>query len=274
MPRILVTMPARNASRTIRAAIKSALRALPADATIAVWDDASEDRTADMAQSTGDRRVMVTRSESSIGSGAARQRLIAAHDSEYVANLDADDYWFPWHVEAAMRCLAHWDASFAPAVRFSRVPYLGRPSRIAVLRPSETPRALLFHNPLVHSSMVARRAAIESVGSYRTLRRGQDYDLWLRLARATLIGRHNIPSVGYRQSAGQISRSADYAVKISSDPQLQEAFLDLRADVEAQQKSLRGEVLSLTHLAAGMESRRNRLYYRRLATRVSSSSVS
>jgi GT2 family glycosyltransferase len=64
---------------------------------------------------------------------------------------------------------------------------------------------LAFYNPIVHSSAIMRRPAIESVVGYDIGRRFHfDYDLWIRLARAGwTIGAVYAPLVAKRLHRGQ-----------------------------------------------------------------------
>lgn len=233
MPELAVLIPAHNAESTIGHAIRSAQLALPRDSVISVYDDASIDQTSAVVQSLAedDHRIVLFAGGESVGSGAARQELVRRTDSRYIANLDADDVWLPWHIRSALRGLRVHDAYFSAAVRFWTGRPNIRPTRLRSLTPHEVRCALLIHNPLVHSSLVARRESIESAGGYSGMRRWQDYEFWLRLAMTASIVKSGTVSVGYRQSVGQVSRSSGYVGALDRDDRIAAAYGQLFDEV-------------------------------------------
>lgn len=270
MPRLAVVMAARNANQTVVAAVRSTLAAMPRDATLTVWDDGSDDGTADRVEALGSRRVTVLRSKTSVGSGEGRRRAVAATDSEYVANIDADDLSLPWRFAVQLPRLRTVDASFATTVRFDGRVRSARWSGGYGYRPEEAAVALVVHNVLPHSTMVLRRSALERAGGYRPLRVAQDYDLWLRLvASGARIERLRVPTAAYRQSAGQISRTADYHARANEQPELRQAWADavrtvLAVDVQPGAGGL--EVVQRASLSAlgALTGAKKQAYYRQL----------
>jgi GT2 family glycosyltransferase len=132
--------------------------------------------------------VRIVRLPERLGPAAARNAGLRAADGALVAVLDADD-------------LAHPDRANAQAALLSDRPDValvggsmlvidaagraqGRRGRRG-LSPDATRRVLPLRNPLVHSSVMARRSTLESLGGYdETLSRFIDYDLYLRAALA------------------------------------------------------------------------------------------
>ena len=107
---------------------------------------------------------------------------------EFLARLDADDTAWP---ERFARQVAFLDAHPEVGVLGTWGTLMdeeGRP-----LMPLQPPTAherivedLRSYNPLIHSSVMMRRAVYDAVGGYdRTFPMAQDYDLWLRLRRRT-----------------------------------------------------------------------------------------
>ncbi|MDQ3281785.1 MAG: glycosyltransferase [Acidobacteriota bacterium] len=90
---IAVVIPVRNRERWIARAIESALAQTLAPREILVIDDGSSDRSAEIAESFGDR-VRVLRQDHA-GAYVARNRAIRATDAEFIAFLDSDDAWLP-----------------------------------------------------------------------------------------------------------------------------------------------------------------------------------
>ena len=227
MPRLTVMMPAMNARDTISAALGSTLRAMPPDSELIVFDDGSTDDTAAQAERVRDSRLRIIRSDENVGGGEARQRIMSASDSELVASMDADDISFPWRFRAQFPQLRGADVSFGGTIHFQTEPFRVRPSSPLAYSPHDSALALLVHNPFAHPTLLARRKSITDAGGYSNLRRAQDYELWLRMARnGARITRTPIPVLGYRRSSSQVSKDAEYSTSVRRDPTLWATYLD------------------------------------------------
>lgn len=228
MPQLSVLMPVRNGAATVATAVHSTLRAMPKDAELVVWDDASTDATAELARSSGDHRVTVIQSAQSRGPGGAMQRLIDATDSEFIARMDADDVSLPWRFLVQLPAIrsGRCDYIFSPVVSFRTRPLHLRPELPLRIDPDVMPLHLAVTNLLAQPAMTATRAAITEVGGYRAML-AEDYDLWLRAAaRGQRLARGGLPTVAYRHHAGQVSASAGFQAHIDSDTQLYDSYCD------------------------------------------------
>jgi glycosyltransferase involved in cell wall biosynthesis len=229
VPLLSVVMPARNAEQTISAAVQSVLRALPKDSELLVWDDASSDRTMDIISAFRDPRVTVESSNESIGSGAARSRLLEHSDSRFVATADADDICLPWRFRLQLRALQLQGSgmNFSTAIRFGA----GRTISISypwAMSTQDVRASLLVYNPLFHSTMTSFRASVYEAGGYGAARVAQDYALWLRAAaRGIPMAKIRIPVAMYRLSSTQVSASEDYFERIRQEPEVRAAYSEL-----------------------------------------------
>lgn len=243
-------MAARNSSATIEAAIKSVLLSFPRDTELVVWDDGSTDDTAEKALQVSQDKVTVMSSTVSVGSGVARQRIIAATDSEFVVNQDSDDISFPWRHALQSRLIEDADMAFTAVQSFAHN-RLYRSSVPLSHSPEDVPVALLFRNPLPHPTMLARRAALEEIGGYSESRVGQDYELWMRAAYFGKRLRHSgLPSVAYRISASQISGQPKYGNRVANSPQLVHSYARLLKKMVPSLPMNPTSVQSLDELAA------------------------
>lgn len=122
------------------------------------------------------------------GLGAALSAGLTACSAELVARMDCDDWSAPDRIE---RQVSRFESqpdldvlgSFALEVDES-----GVENRLRTVPLShEAIIQAMWANPIIHPSVMFRRASILNVGSYSPqLRRRQDYELWFRCANAGL----------------------------------------------------------------------------------------
>jgi len=151
------------------------------------------------------------------GAAVARNTGILAATAELVAFLDADDTWLPAFLESQIQLLEreHVDLVFADALLTGDAVSAGLTyMQVEPSRGKVTPESLLaVEVSVLTSTVLARKAPILEVGLFdASLRRGQDFDLWLRLAKAgarfayqrEVLGHHRIVESGL--SGGAISQ--------------------------------------------------------------------
>jgi glycosyltransferase involved in cell wall biosynthesis len=88
---LTVVIPAHNAAATLAEAIGSLTRTHDPAPSVIVIDDRSDDDTSAVAAAHG----AIVRPASGSGPGAARNTGVRLVDTEYLAFLDADDWWHP-----------------------------------------------------------------------------------------------------------------------------------------------------------------------------------
>ena len=101
---VTVVIPAFNAEDTIGDAIDSVLAQRHRNLELIVVDDGSTDRTAKVARRRLDDRVMVM-SVTNGGVSRARNIGLARARGEYIAFLDADDYWLASRLDRQVEIL-------------------------------------------------------------------------------------------------------------------------------------------------------------------------
>lgn len=207
--RISVVMPCYNSERFLAEAADSVLGQSYRDVELIVVDDGSTDRSRTILREYGSRITVVEQANQ--GPYPARNNGLRVATGEFVAFLDADDYWSP-------DCLARLHAALVanPAAALA---YCGWQNLGAVGRSNEpfVPPDYETRDKLesflraaspwpIHAALI-RRAELDAVGGFDvTLASCMDYDLWLRLAIPRPIVR--VPEVlaFYRfHSAGQIT---------------------------------------------------------------------
>lgn len=217
-PLVSVIVPAFNGERYLGEALQSALAQDYPNKEIIVVDDGSTDSTPEILKGFGER-IRVFR-QNNAGAAVARNAAIARARGKYFAFLDADDLWLPQKLTAQIAYLeshpdigmvysawAEWHADaggrFAPPA----------PQHRAIEPEIEPGGSGWLYNQLlldcvIHTTTVVMRADLAArVGAFdETLRRGQDYDYWLRASRITPIHKLRAPLSLYRIHAQSITR--------------------------------------------------------------------
>jgi len=187
-PRVSVIIPAYNAAAFIRETLESVYAQTFTDFEVIVVNDGSPDTEAlERELQAFPLRLRYLKQENH-GAAAARNTGIKAARGEFVAFLDADDTWLPAFLEKQVDLLERTpaDVVWADALISGDSPLAGRTFMQAERSFDEvTPENLLSEKVTVlTSTVVARRLPIFDVGLFDAkLRRGQDFELWLRLAR-------------------------------------------------------------------------------------------
>jgi len=187
-PTVSVIIPAYNAAAYIGETLDSVYAQTFTDfETIVVNDGSPDTEELERALKRFPPSLRYLKQENS-GAAAARNTGIRAANGEFVAFLDADDTWLSSFLEKQVNVLRRdrADVVWADARLHGDSPLAGR--TFMEVQPSfseVTPENLLSVKVTVlTSTVVARRQPILDVGLFDvTLRRGQDFELWLRLAR-------------------------------------------------------------------------------------------
>jgi glycosyltransferase involved in cell wall biosynthesis len=158
------------------------------DEVIVVDDGSPDRRELEAAIAPHASRVRLL-AQANAGAGAARNKGLAATSAELVALLDADDRWFPRFLErqvAAISAAPGIDLVYSDGLFIGQSALSGRTFTSACPSSERVTfeQLLSQQSTVLLSAVVARRASMLAVGGFdESLRRGQDFDLWLRMAR-------------------------------------------------------------------------------------------
>ena len=101
MPKVSVIMATFNAEKFIRYSIQSALNQSFNDFELIVIGDGCTDNTAQVVNGFGDSRLhWYNLPENSGSQGVPNNEGINRAKGQYIAYLNHDDLWFPWHLES------------------------------------------------------------------------------------------------------------------------------------------------------------------------------
>ena len=181
-------MPAYNSAATLARAVESLQAQTVSDWEAIVVDDGSRDDTLRIAEqwAARERRVRVL-SQLQSGASVARNTGIAAATGEWVVFLDSDDTLDRRYLSLMSRAADARPNVGAVCCGYRRRDTSGRRTAIyGAPAMNQDPFLVCAGGPptAIHGIMV-RRAILQSVGGFdASLRTNEDWDLWLRVARA------------------------------------------------------------------------------------------
>lgn len=190
---VAVVIPAYNSAATLGRALQSVFAQTVTPAQVIVVDDGSSDDPA-AALAPWQARVQRVR-QANAGAAAARNRGVALARTEWIAFLDADDYWHPDKLRRQWQALAQQPQLQLCCTGFRNLmaddPLLPWPATDDAAVVIDRDFSQTFERPyLATPTVMLRRDAFEQAGGFREgLRTAEDVDLWLRLAWRHPIGR-------------------------------------------------------------------------------------
>lgn len=220
-PSVDVIVPVYNGELYLEAAIRSVLSQTYPVNKLILCDDGSEDGTALICQRfQSEHENVLYRRLSKGGVSAARNAGIAGSSADLLAFLDADDIWLSTKLEEQVRVLTN----SGPRVGFVHSSYFlidaqgNQISSEGVVPPRLSGDIFL---PLVlenytlsgsASSVLVRRDVLDEAGHFdERLFYGEDWDLWMRLAKVSEVNFTPEAVVGIRVHNRSVQRQADPA---------------------------------------------------------------
>jgi glycosyltransferase involved in cell wall biosynthesis len=212
-PLVSVIIPAYGVAPYIAETVGSALaQTYPAFEVIVINDGSPDTPELEAALAPFMDRIIYLRQDNG-GVSAARNAGINASKGVLIAFLDGDDLWYPEFLDRQVLFLQHggFDMVYCNALLSGDHPEDGM--LYMQTTPSDgdvTVESLLTHRcQPITSGTVLRRSALVSSGLFNVaLRRGQDFELWIRLAHSgARIGYHREVLVRYRIRPNSLSGS-------------------------------------------------------------------
>lgn len=190
-PLLSVVIPTYNRAERLRITLASVLNQTFEDFEVLVMDDGSTDATRDAVERFGDPRVRYSWAENSGGPAAPRNRGIDEARAEWICFLDADDLWYPEKLEKVYAVIAA-DGSVDAVSHHEYSVASGSPVKRLLKHGPYVPdfyrRMLLQGNRCSTSAMSVRKSFLDrhslrfnTASNYVIV---EDFDLWLRMARA------------------------------------------------------------------------------------------
>lgn len=219
---ISVIVPCYNAAAWIGEALRSVYaQQWPALEVVVVDDGSSDDSVALVEREFPQAKVL---RQQNGGAAAARNAGIRVASGQWVAFIDADDYWLPGKLEAQMTLLAACPEAGVACTSWvfwtSAEPAPSAQLLEALRKDEDNPTRwegptgwiypdLLLGCQVWTSTVVMRTTLLRELGGFDTsLQIGEDYDLWLRASRQTQILRVKRPLALYRQHPHSLTKQA------------------------------------------------------------------
>ena len=248
MSTISVVIPMYNAQPFLADTIRSILSQTVTHFELLIVDDGSTDSSLDIARSFADPRIRILDGQINRGQSCAQNRGLREARGEYIAILGADDIALPNRLATQAAFLdSHSDVSLVGTSYFT-LNSDGICTQIDVpAEPVAVRWRLLFGNPIAAPAVMLRRSILAEIGSFdESIRFGEDWELWGRIAAHGKIAQIAEPLTKYRVHPQSITRRMRDSVKpwqreicrrniallagISVSDQVVESLASLRSD--------------------------------------------
>jgi len=207
---VSLVIPYYRASQTIARAVESALGQTVHPLEILIVDDGSPEDTAEATKQFGSSVTVIRKPNGGVAS--ARNLGIEHAKGEWIAFLDADDYWEPEKLERQLAVSE--EVGFVGGMSFME--YAGKPRCVGepenpeffgrVFKPHGVEAFQVAMN-IMSGVVLVRRKTLGDHRFVSGLETAEDRDLWIRLVASTNIYFVPEPLATYVQSPGSLSNS-------------------------------------------------------------------
>lgn len=185
--KVSVLIPCYNAEKFIFSTVSSVLNQTYQDFEIIIVNDGCHDNTENIVKSFNDSRIVYIYQENA-GPSAARNKGIKNASGDYIAFLDADDFWYPEKLKKQMKVFDEnpninivYNATITEeegTLKTHIDKYRNYPTK------EDFMRYLLCNMFTISSSVVIKKSALYEAGLFNEdIKPAEDWDLWMRLAK-------------------------------------------------------------------------------------------
>jgi glycosyltransferase involved in cell wall biosynthesis len=210
MPKVSVVIPAYNAMTYLPETVESVLKQTFTNFEVLIINDGSSDHIMQWVTEISDSRVRLISQENQ-GLPGARNTGIAQAQGEYVAFLDADDWWEPTKLEKQVRCFDERPAVGLVYTWTALIDASGKPNGrvFASYLEGNVWEQIVVDDMISNgSSAMVRRCCFETVGVFDpNLTSAEDRDMWTRLAACYPFAVVKEPLTLYRQHPNSMTKN-------------------------------------------------------------------
>lgn len=185
-PLISIICTVKNGEKTIEDTIKSVLAQSFSQWEFIIVDDGSNDSTLEIIDkySKKDCRIKVVKTKG-IGRGVALNLAVDRTNSNYIANIDADDLMHPKRLEIQYELLLKYQDIFLLStdsiIIYSNEKPKWEKINCSEIKAQDVTMKNLMKNQINHSSVIMDKKKLLKIEGYQNNRKSQyDYELWLR----------------------------------------------------------------------------------------------
>lgn len=200
-----------NRAHMVTGAIDSILNQTFKDFELIVVDNYSSDDTEEVIKAYNDERIRYVKHNNGGIIAVNRNYGIRQARGEYLAFCDDDDLWMPEKLEKQMLEFEKDDQIglvCSNAIIFDESGERGELFNVGLPDSNFTLESLVWGNSVVCSSVLVKKRVIDDVGlmdESPQILRGEDYELWLRIAKKYRIKYVELPLMKYRTHPGSYS---------------------------------------------------------------------
>ena len=257
MPNFSVIIPLYNKERDIQKTLDSLLKQSFTDFEVIIVNDGSTDESEKVVQAVNDARINYF-SKKNEGVGPTRNYGVKKAIAEHIVFLDADDYWYPFHLENINNIIEKFPEAkwFATAYNKKHNKDLTTPMISPILKKGNNWIGLVddyFKNSLADalgwtSAVGMKKDFFESLNGFDTSithGAGEDTDLWLRAALVSPL------AFSTRISA---THNLDGSNRISNTHTLKRRYMDLdKYEAEAKKNPFLKQYLDLNRYSLAIQ---------------------
>jgi glycosyltransferase involved in cell wall biosynthesis len=222
-PLISVILPVYNAENYINESIESILAQSLTDFELIIINDGSKDKSADIIKSYSDARIVYIEQQN-MGLANTLNKALSIAKGKYIARQDNDD----------ISCKDRFKKQVEFLETNPSIALLGTWAKIIDEQGNDTGRShkhtcnsdylkleLVFDNPFVHSSIMAKKECLLSVGGYDSSNDiFEDHNFWSRISYRYKVA--NLPEelLMYREvNTGMSKSTSTYSIRVSKQCQ-------------------------------------------------------
>lgn len=203
-PEISVIMSIRNESKSLNKSISSVLCQTFSNFEFLIIDDHSTDESFEILKKIKDKRIKLFKNKKNLGLTKSLNNLIDESKGNYIARIDADDFYYPTKLEKQLNFFIKNKQIGMCASCCEIINELG--DVLYCLCPSHNEKCLkwnlIFRNNIRHSSVMWQKELNKKYNE--KFIQSQDYELWCRMIREKVpigIITENTTQITHRQNS-------------------------------------------------------------------------
>jgi glycosyltransferase involved in cell wall biosynthesis len=164
-----------------------------------VVNNFSEDNTIEIVEGYKDSRIRLVNNANGGIIAVSRNKGLSEAKGNWICFLDSDDWWYPTKLELSLQYLPDYDFIYHDLDIYTRA---DKPEGVAkswALKGNIAKDLIVNGNGVVNSSVIIKKSIVDLIGEISTDKKliaVEDYDYWIRSAKATNRFRYINKSLG------------------------------------------------------------------------------